>query len=89
MRCCNNITERLTGIALPLLNVTAEWNCVTSVAKCWHCLASPTAAAAGEVCRSSLCLFLAVFFTDRELWISSSDSVASFRSKAQMYQSLQ
>lgn len=63
MRCCNNITERLTGIALPLLNVTAEWNCVTSVTKCWHCFAHSSCCSGGlplqPVC---VCLRL-VFFT--------------------------
>lgn len=58
MKCCNNITGRLTGIALPSLNVAAESNCVTSVAKCWHCFA-PKAAAAAEVCRySCVCFWL-------------------------------
>lgn len=51
MKCCNNITERLTGIALPLLNVTAKWNCVTWLQNIGT--ASPTAAAAAEVCHYS------------------------------------
>lgn len=59
-RCCNNITERLTGIALPLLNMTADWKCVTREAKVLALL-RPKAAAAVEVWRYSLrvcfCLF--------------------------------
>lgn len=47
MRCCNSITERLSGIALPLLNATAEWNCVTSVAKCWHWFALSSSCSSG------------------------------------------
>lgn len=71
MKCCNNITGRLTGIALPSLNVAAESNCVTSVAKCWHCFA-PKAAAAAEVCRYS-CVCFWLFF---EFYIGSCSSAA-------------
>ncbi len=37
MRCCNNVTERLTGIALPVLGVTAKRNSMTSAAAAEVC----------------------------------------------------
>lgn len=74
MRRCNNITERLTGIALPLLNVTAEWNCVTSAVKCWHCFVLSSCCSSLPQIHHNMCVCL--LMSKRQLELSSNDSVA-------------
>lgn len=52
---------RFTAIALPFLSVTAEWNRVTSVAKCWLALLSPQQLLLQKSATTAcMCLFPAV-----------------------------
>lgn len=80
MMCCNNITERLTGIALPLHSVTVELELCDFSLKCWHCLALSSC----SCCRGLPLLLLffvsSCFPSERELWLRRNYSVETFKS---------
>lgn len=80
MMCCNNITERLTGIALPLHSVTVELELCDFSFKVLALL-SPQQLLLLQRSATTACVFVSSCFpSERELWLSRNYSVETFKS---------